>query len=569
MIYFKKIKWCNLLSTGNQFTEFDLCSKDTTLVIGANGAGKSTILDALTFGLFGKPFRKINKPQLLNSITQKGLVVEIEFSIGLIEYKIVRGIKPTIFEVYQNGSLINQSADMTDYQEILEKQIIKVNYKSFCQVVVLGTATFQPFMQLTAAQRREIIEDLLGLQIFTVMNSLLKNKILLNKDEINNIITEKKIIESKIEMTKQHLLQLQNNNEKLIEEKQKAIEESKEQIKELNSYLKQLSKQVKQLESIIDEKDGISSKIDKLSKLRHQIEAKAKLLKDDIEFFEKNQSCPTCKQDIVEEFGNNQITEKNYEINKINEGLEKLSKEYDLLNNRLKDILKTNSEIQDIEMEKIRVKTNIQSLEKYIKKLIQDTEKIEKIHSNQFDNKITDFEKESKNIEEQYNRLSEDKNVLTFVSSLLKDDGIKSKIIKQYIPIINKLINKYLAEFELFCEFELDENFSETIKSRFRDSFTYSSFSEGEKQKIDLALLFTWRAVAKLRNSINTNLLIFDEILDSSLDNNSVSYLMNVVNEVSKDNNIIIISHKEQMTEKFTHVVKFVKTKSFSQIQES
>jgi len=567
MIYFKKIKWCNLLSTGNQFTEFDLCSKDTTLVIGANGAGKSTILDALSFGLFGKPFRKINKPQLVNSITQKGLVVEVEFSIGSVEYKVVRGIKPTIFEVYQNGSLLNQSADIADYQDILEKQIIKVNHKSFCQVVVLGTATFQPFMQLPAAQRRDIIEDLLGLQIFTVMNSLLKDKLLINKDEMNNIITEKKVIESKIEMTKQHLVELQNNNEKMIDEKKKLIEDAQEQIKELNIYLKKISKQIKELESNIVEKDNISNKINKLSKLRHQIEAKSNILNENIKFFETNDSCPTCKQEIDKDFKHAQITEKNCEIDKINDGLKKLSDEYDVLNNNLKEIMKTNSEIQDLEMEKIRVKTNVQSSEKYIKKLEQDIEKIKKIHNVNSENKINDFEKQSKEIEDRYNKLSEDKTVLSFASTLLKDDGIKSKIIKQYIPIINKLINKYLAEFELFCEFELDENFSETIKSRFRDSFTYSSFSEGEKQKIDLALLFTWRAIAKLRNSINTNLLIFDEILDSSLDNNSVSYLMNVVNDVSKDNNIIIISHKEQMTEKFTHVVHFKKIKNFSTIE--
>lgn len=568
MIYFKKIRWKNLLSTGNQFTEFDLCGKETTLVIGPNGAGKSTILDALSFGLFGKPFRKINKPQLVNSITQKGLVVEIEFSIGTVEYKIVRGIKPSVFEVYQNENLLNQSAEMADYQEILEKQIIKVNHKSFCQVVVLGSATFQPFMQLPAGQRRDVIEDLLGLQIFTVMNSLLKDKVLLNNDEMNGIMNERNIIESKIEMTKQHLIEIQNNNEKMVDDKKKNIEEAEEQITELNVYLKQLNKQVKKLETNVDEKDSLSTKIDKLSKLRHQIEAKSRILEEDITFFEDNDSCPTCKQDIKQDFKNTQISEKKIEIDKINDGLKKLSDEYDILNNRLKEIMKINSEIQDIEMEKIRVKTNIQSTERYIKKLNQDIEKIHKIHSNNADTKIIDFEKEAKEIEKRYNEKADERNVLTFTATLLKDAGIKSKIIKQYIPIINRLINKYLAEFELFCEFELDENFSETIKSRFRDSFTYSSFSEGEKQKIDLALLFTWRAIAKLRNSINTNILIFDEILDSSLDTNSISYLMNVINDVSKDNNIIIISHKEQMTEKFNNVIKFVKNKNFSQIQE-
>ncbi len=569
MIYFKKLRWKNLLSTGNVFTEIDLATKATTLIIGANGAGKSTILDALTFGLFGKPFRKINKPQLLNSITQKNLVVEIEFSIGTVEYKVVRGIKPNVFEVYQNDILLNQSADTGDYQEILEKQILKVNQKSFSQVVVLGTATFQPFMQLTAAQRREIIEDLLGLQIFTVMNSLLKDKLLDNKDGLTAINTEQKVIESKIEMTKQHLAEMEINKEKLIEEKKQAIKASEEAISKYEKSQESLTKEI--MESRVDqnELDKIKKKIDKLSKLRHQIEAKLNLMKQEIKFLSDNETCPTCTQPINQEFREVKVGTNKAEISIINDGLKKLVEQYNQAAANLNDLLEQNSKVQQLKLDEARIATSMMSHKKLINSYMKEIESIQNTHTETSTGKIEDFENEAKDIEQRYNELVEEKNVLSFTGSLLKDDGIKSKIIKQYIPIINRLINKYLAEFELFCEFELDENFNETIKSRFRDNFTYASFSEGEKQKIDLALLFTWRAVAKLRNSINTNLLIFDEILDSSLDNNSVGYLMTVINEVSKDNNIVIISHKEQMTERFNHVIKFVKYKNFSQIQES
>lgn len=569
MIYFKKLRWKNLLSTGNVFTEIDLATKATTLIIGANGAGKSTILDALTFGLFGKPFRKINKPQLLNSITQKNLVVEIEFSIGTVEYKVVRGIKPNVFEVYQNDILLNQSADTGDYQEILEKQILKVNQKSFSQVVVLGTATFQPFMQLTAAQRREIIEDLLGLQIFTVMNSLLKDKLLDNKDGLTAINTEQKVIESKIEMTKQHLAEMEINKGKLIEEKKQAIKASEEAISKYEKSQESLTKEI--MESRVDqnELDKIKKKIDKLSKLRHQIEAKLNLMKQEIKFLSDNETCPTCTQPINQEFREVKVGTNKAEISIINDGLKKLVEQYNQAAANLNDLLEQNSKVQQLKLDEARIATSMMSHKKLINSYMKEIESIQNTHTETSTGKIEDFENEAKDIEQRYNELVEEKNVLSFTGSLLKDDGIKSKIIKQYIPIINRLINKYLAEFELFCEFELDENFNETIKSRFRDNFTYASFSEGEKQKIDLALLFTWRAVAKLRNSINTNLLIFDEILDSSLDNNSVGYLMTVINEVSKDNNIVIISHKEQMTERFNHVIKFVKYKNFSQIQES
>ena len=430
MIYFKKLRWKNLLSTGNVFTEFDLASKATTLIIGANGAGKSTILDALTFGLFGKPFRKINKPQLLNTITQKNLVVEIEFSIGTVEYKVVRGIKPNVFEVYQNDVLLNQSADSGDYQDILEKQILKVNQKSFSQVVVLGTATFQPFMQLTAAQRREIIEDLLGLQIFTVMNSLLKDKVLSNKDGISSIMTEQRVIESKIEMTKQHLAEMEINKDKLIEEKNQAIKASEEAISKYEKSHESIIKAI--MESSVDqnELDKIKKKIDKLSKLRHQIEAKSNLLKQEIKFLSDNETCPTCTQPINQEFREVKVGTNKAEISIITDGLKKLVEQYNDSNSKLNELLEQNSKVQQLKLDEARIATSMMSHKKLIKSYTKEIESIQNTHTESSTGKIEDFENEAKDIEKRYNELVEEKNVLSFTGSLLKDDGIKSKIIK-------------------------------------------------------------------------------------------------------------------------------------------
>ena len=568
MINFKKLRWKNLLSTGNVFTEIDLCKNDTTLIVGTNGAGKSTILDALSFALFGKPFRKINKPQLVNSITKKNCLVEVEFNIGTKEYKIVRGMKPTVFEVYQNDKLLNQSAEMKDYQELLEKQIIKVNHKSFSQVVVLGSATFQPFMQLSAAQRREVIEDLLDLQIFTVMNSLLKDKVLINSENIYDINSKKKIAESRNEMTKQHLVDLEENNSKLVIEKQNLIKETENQIKVLHKKYSDLETQIESIRSKTEDEETVSKKINKISKLRHQIEAKVALLNSDLEFFQNHENCPTCKQNIAEEFRLKTIEDKNSQKKEIEDGLDLLMLEYETTNNRLNQIMNLISEIQSLEMQKIEYKTTINSLSKYVIQLNEEIDKLKQNKNETTDNKIKEYEKELIELENDYKKYLDEKNVLSAAGILLKDTGIKSKIIKQYIPVINKLINKYLSSMDFFVSFELDESFNETIKSRYRDDFTYASFSEGEKQKIDLALLFTWRAIAKLRNSISTNLLIMDEIFDSSLDQNATDYLTNIIHDLAKDNNIFIISHKEHMNEKFNNVIKFIKTKNFSQIQD-
>ena len=567
MILFRSIRWKNFLSTGNLFSELDLSANKTTLIVGENGAGKSTLLDALSFVLFGKPFRKINKPQLLNTITQKQLVVEVEFSIGSSKYKIVRGMKPNVFEVYKDGKLLNQSAEMKDYQEILEKQIIKVNHKSFCQVVVLGSATFQPFMQLTASQRREIIEDLLDLQIFTTMNFLLKDKVQVNTQAITEISSNKKLLEDRISIVKEYLLEIQNSNEKLIEEKQAVIIETNEQIQKLDDeYWKHENKRKELDDSLFDE-ETVSKKMNKLGQLRHQIEANLNILNKEVGFFHKYDNCPTCKQQIDETFKNETITTKETEIKNIYEGLEKLSKEYEKTNARLNELIEIHGEINSKKLEISRVKTKISSLIEYRETLKKEIKNIDQKTVEKQDNKIPDLEKELNDLEINYNERLEDRNVFSVASALLKDSGIKSKIIKQYIPIINKLINKYLSAMEFMCQFELDEEFNETIKSRYRDVFSYSSFSEGEKMRINLAILFAWRAIAKLRNSVNTNILIMDEVFDSSLDSNGTEEFLKIINSLTSDTNTFIISHKtDQLYDKFEKVVRFEKHKNFSRI---
>jgi len=567
MIIFKKLRWKNFLSTGNVFTEIILNEHNTTLIVGENGAGKSTMLDALSFALFGKAFRKINKPQLLNSITLKGLVVEVEFSIGVNNYKIIRGVKPTVFEVYQNGNLLNQSAEMKDYQEILEKQIIKVNHKSFSQVVVLGSATFQPFMQLSSSQRRDIIEDLLDLQIFTTMNALLKDKVQLNNEHIVKNNNNRKLIEEKLKLITEHLAEMQSNNEQLILEKKSRIEETDNLIGVLNDeYWKYENKRQELMESIEDE-PKISKRINQLGQLKHKIEAKRALIKEDLSFFKKHDGCPTCKQVIDLEFKTKTVSNKNTELNEMENALEKLIEQYEETNDRLNGIVEVHMDINNNRMEIQRVKTKTNSLIEYRDTLEEEIKNISKKVAVQDDTKILDLEKEMNDLKKSFNELNDDRLVLTAASSLLKDGGIKARIIKQYVPVINKLINKYLSSMDFFVQFELNEEFNETIKSRFRDEFSYASFSEGEKMRINLAILFTWRSIAKLRNSISTNLLIMDEVFDSSLDSNGTEEFLKILNNLTSDTNTFIISHKtDQLYDKFSKVIKFEKHKNFSKV---
>jgi DNA repair exonuclease SbcCD ATPase subunit len=567
MIFFKTLRWKNLLSTGNIFTEIDLAKSNNTLIVGENGAGKSTILDALSFALFGKPFRKINKPQLLNTITKKELVVEIEFNISSNEYKIVRGVKPNIFEVYQNGILLNQSAEIKDYQEILEKQILKLNMKSFCQVVVLGSATFQPFMQLPGGQRRDIIEDLLDLQIFTTMNSLLKDKILDNSSELDDVSADQRVLMGRIEIIKEHLLEKQTNNEKLVAEKINVIDDTNEKLIALHDQCKSIEEQIANFKESIQDEPKISKRINQLSQLRHKIEAKRALIDKDVAFFERHENCPTCTQSISNEFRENTLFTKNNEIKSIDTALVDLVTQYDETNARLNEMIEVHANVQTLQMQQIKLRSNGESLAKYRDQLMKEINQINVSHEADEDSKMADLEVELNSVAARYNDAMDQKQIYSAAAMLLKDGGIKARIIKQYVPVINKLINKYLSAMDFFVQFELDEEFNETIKSRFRDEFSYASFSEGEKMRINLAILFTWRAVAKLRNSISTNLLIMDEVFDSSLDSNGTEEFMKILNNLTVDTNTFIISHKtDQLYDKFTNVIKFEKHKNFSKV---
>lgn len=567
MIFFKKLRWKNLLSTGNIFTEIDLSKTNTTLIVGENGAGKSTILDALTYSLFGKPFRKINKPQLLNTITRKECLVEIEFDIGSNQYKVVRGLKPTIFQVYQNNILMNQSAEMKDYQEILEKQILKINHKSFCQVVVLGSANFQPFMQLSVGQRREIIEDLLDLQIFTTMNSLLKDKIQSNNEELVSIGTDEKVILEKIDIIQEHLLEKQNSNEKIVAEKVEMIEDTNIKINLLNEDFWVRDKELAALNEKLEDEHKSTKRIEQLSQLRHKIAAKRGVINEDLQFFKDHEGCPTCKQVIAEDFKNKTVEEKNSQLLEIDNALKDLVREYNETNDKIKEYVAIHTELNSKHMAQVKNRATLDSLVKYRNQLDFDINKINEVQDADEETKMEQLQDELESVVNRYNVAMDQKQIYTAAAMLLKDGGIKARIIKQYVPVINKLINKYLSAMDFFVQFELDEEFNETIKSRFRDEFSYASFSEGEKMRINLAILFTWRAVAKLRNSVSTNLLIMDEVFDSSLDSNGTDEFLKIINNLTSDNNTFIISHKtDQMYDKFANVIKFEKHKNFSKV---
>jgi len=567
MLLFEKIRWKNLLSTGNIFTEISLNKHKTTLIVGDNGSGKSTLLDALTFGLFGKPFRKINKPQLLNSINKKDMIVEVYFSIGSSKYKIIRGIKPNIFEVYQNNKLLNQSAESKDYQEILEKQILKVNYKSFCQVVVLGSATFQPFMQLTTGQRREVIEDLLDLQIFTSMNTLLKSKILENSQNIIKEESNKKLIDEKIKLIKSHIKDIKNNSDQFIEEKKNRIMETQNSIQQLSETKQEHSIKIEELNKKVISEEKIKKKLKELDSLKYKIEANLVLIEKDLQFFSENDDCPTCKQTIDKDFKLKTIEIKDKEKNEIDNGLKLLYDNYNKLEKKLNEIFQINKKLNELKLEEYRISNKIITLTDYIKDIENEISQQRNINTFDNENKIQGLELELIKSSNDLSSLNAIKTTYSSTSILLKDSGIKARIIKQYVPIINKLINKYLSGLDFFVKFELDEEFNETIKSRHRDEFSYSSFSEGEKMKINLAILFTWRAVAKLRNSINTNILIMDEVFDSSLDSNGTEEFIKLLNNLTNDTNTFIISHKkDQLIDRFDNIIRVEKKKNFSKV---
>lgn len=569
MIYFKTIRWMNFLSTGNTFTEISFVKHKTTLIIGENGAGKSTMLDALSFAMYGKPFRNIKKNQLINTINGKGAVVELEFSIGKKQYKIVRGIKPNTFEIYCDDVLIDQNADAKEYQNMLETQILKLNQKSFAQIVILGSASFIPFMQLPTAHRREIIEDLLDIQIFSTMNGLLKDKAALNRIKTSDVDHAIRSSADKIELYKKHIDSLRQNTDELIKQKQDHIESLEGDINNATTQIEQLNAQVTELMDSIADQAKVETKSKKIVEISHQVENKLGRIKKDVSFFETHDDCPTCRQGIKHDHKQQIIETNTNQIAEIERGKAKIQEELDALNARVSEIAKIshqvskhNNTISNLNVEIRTWKNFIREVNKEIQSLRSNTAQIDANNE-----EIAQLKATLSEALKQKEELSKDKQVYDIAAVLLKDTGIKTKIIKQYVPIINKLINKYLAAMDFFVNFELNETFEEVIKSRFRDEFTYDSFSEGEKSRIDLALLFTWRAIAKLRNSASTNLLIMDEVFDGSLDVQGADELIKIIQSVVGDSNIFVISHKtDQLMDKFENTIKFEKHKNFSRI---
>lgn len=571
MILVKKVRWRNFLSTGNHYTEVDLTKHKSTLIVGANGSGKSTILDALSFGLYNKPFRKINKPQLVNSINNKDMKVEVEFVVGSNNYKIIRGIKPNLFEIYKDDKLINQQADSRDYQEVLEKQIIKMNHRTFSQVVVLGSSTYVPFMQLTAAQRREVIEDLLDIQVFTTMNLILKDKLSENQDQLKEARYKSELIDEKISIQLGYVDSLKKDVENKIESNQEKIVISQTNIAALVAKITSHN-------SVIEEKMVLTKNLDKLKKrmdksvvLREKAIDRLSKLEKEINFYHEYDNCPTCKQGIPHDFKGTVINDKQNQLVDIQDNLRLLEQDY---SNTVAEINKINvvqRDILNVQQQIVSLQSDISSQDNLIEFLVGENDKLKKNTSSidLEEQKLQSYKEEKKAFEKQKQQLLVDFEILQAASALLKDGGIKTRIIKQYMPVINKLINKYLAAMDFFVQFEIDEQFNETIKSRFRDEFSYNSFSEGEKMRINLAVLFTWRAIAKMRNSAATNLLIMDEVFDSSLDSTGTDEFLKIIENLTQDTNTFIISHKtDQLFDKFHNVIKFAKVKNFSKITD-
>ena len=569
MILFKTVRYKNFLSSGNVFTQIDLDRSKTTLIIGENGAGKSTMLDALTFGLFGKPFRNVNKPQLVNSVNEREAVVEVEFYVGKKHILVRRGIKPNFFEIETDGTQLQQNANVRDFQEFLEKNVLKLNYKSFTQIVILGNSSFVPFMQLRAADRRDIIEDLLDIQIFSSMNNILKSYAIDNKIKIDETKLARDLLENKIDLKENYILQLKRKTKTLITKYEKDIKKS---LDEKDSRIKQIDEINKSVEEFLNEVSDakqVNDKHDKLAEYQRSILRNVDSEQKNISFFESNDDCPTCKQNIDHAFKHKEIIQKQKKIEEFKSAVDKIDGELDETRNRLSAIQSIQENIQNHQTTIQSINNGISVIDQYVKKQQENINHLEQDTGDINDErkKLKEYGKEFKEIEVQTEELIEEKFIHETARNILKDEGIKSRIIKQYLPIMNKLINKYLTQMNFFVSFNLDENFNEEIKSRYRDDFTYDSFSEGEKMRIDLSLLFTWRTVAKLKNSVNTNLLILDEVFDSSLDGEGTDEFMKIVNEQGTTTNVFVISHKgDTLYDKFRVHMKFEKRKNFSVI---
>lgn len=568
MIKFKAIRWKNFLSTGAQFTEVNLNRSTTTLVVGENGAGKSTILDAICYALFNKPFRSINKPQLINSINQKQMVVEVEFSIGTKEYKIVRGAKPTVFEIYLNNILLNQDAAARDYQKYLEEHVLKLNYKSFTQIVILGSASFTPFMQLTAAVRREVIEDILDIKIFSVMNDVLKEKYNEIRSKIQTIDNDIEIGKQKVKLQQEYIKTLEEDKQKKVDDVQQRIAQTNEKLVQLNSSLETEQQEKGRLQSEISDAEDKRKKRLEMGQLIQKLSDRVKTQEKSIQFYDEHDVCPTCSQNLDEGLKESAKTKHTHKIEEIEGAIDQLSDQLEEIRNRLDEIDSIEEKISQCKDKIIELNTNIIANQQYIQKLNAElsSETTERGNIDEEKAALKSLAKEVVELSGQKSTLVEERHYLDVAGILLKDTGIKTKVIKQYLPVINKLVNKYLQAMDFFVSFELDESFNEKIKSRHRDEFSYASFSEGEKAKIDLALLFAWRAIARMKNSANTNLLLLDEVFDGSLDVNGTDYVMTILNTIGEETNIFVISHKDALFDKFRSVIKFEKHQNFSRI---
>lgn len=569
-LYFKKIRFKNFMSFGNEWTEIDFVAAPTTLVIGKNGSGKSSaILDSISFVLFNKPFRNIRKPQLTNSINAKGCLVELDFIVNGFEFKVIRGQKPNIFEIYKDGDLITQNADNRDYQDAFEKYILKVNHKTFCQIVMLGSAIFTPFMALPTPQRREVIEDLLDLQVFSAMNALLKSKIDDCDRRLYELENNKRINATKITMMTKHLEEMQSSRDDMIASKKELIAKMEQQTANLNEEKAVINGNIARLVEKVAIQPKITERYSTIKELQTTLQHKAQMINKEISFLEANENCPTCHQVIEPEFKVATIESRHKDNAEVEEALAKLKEQFEKVDSQMDYIQDLQRQITSMNTDLKTRDTEIKMLTKNIKGLNKEIDDLQQKTMDVDANELTKIKEERDALDKAYGEVSDDRTVMGYASGLLKDSGIKSRIIKNYIPVINQLIAKYLAALDFFVDFQLDENFNETIRSRFRDDFSYNSFSEGEKMRLNIAILFTWRAIAKLRGSIDTNLIICDEIFDGSMDSDGLEDMLKLINNLTSNENVFIISHKEdQLGDKFTRVIKFHKVSNFSKMIE-
>ena len=566
MITFQKIRWKNFLSTGNSFTEVDFQEHHTNLIVGTNGAGKSTILDALTFGLFNKPYRKINKPQLVNTTNERDCLVEIEFTINTRQYLVRRGIKPSVFDIVVNGTPLHREADDRAMQRILEENILKLNYKSFTQIVILGSSTFVPFMQLTSANRREVIEDLLDIRIFSAMNNILKDNLKDKKTQVKSLDLKKETLKDKMKMQKDFIEELENRGNANINANREKITNLD---KEVGVYMEENDKTNEQVERLTEQQQELTDagkKLVKLNNLKGKISQKVSTITKEHKFFTENTVCPTCTQSIEEEFRLNRITDAQNKAKELKEGYEELENTIKFEQERERQFTALSQEITNLTHGISQNNTRISLNQRQIRDLEHEIQTITEnlANRNSEHEKLEEFRE---NLQKTIEDLSDKKQEIVyhdFAYSLLKDDGVKTKIIKKYLPFINQQVNRYLQMMEFYINFQLDEEFNESVKSPIHEDFSYSSFSEGEKMRIDLSLLFTWREVARVKNSANTNLLIMDEVFDSSLDGFGTDEFLKIIRYVIKDANIFVISHKSDLHDKFESVIKFDKIKGFS-----